>query len=158
MKEIIEMWAKPTILQKDSIKFVFNSNEIITTINSLKNGYYSNLHCEDGSVKFCLYDFESDKILFTMDFFEPKGLRKGEHIKLNILYVNDFKLRSKGIATYYMKKLVEYSTERNIPCIKLFVNPNDKLFIDKRNALSKEELKRFYKSMSTNKVKIKYCE
>lgn len=158
MKEIIEMWAKPTILQKDSIKFVFNANEIITNINSLKNDYYGDLHCRDGSVKFCLYDFESDKILFTMNFWEFSKFTKEKYIKLDRIYVNYFKLRNKGIATYYMKKLVEYATERNIPCIKIFVDPNDKLFIDKRNALSKEELKRFYNSMSTNEVKIKCCE
>ena len=74
MKNIIKQWSIPDILKERNLKFVFDSNEIIDKVNSLESKhskeYYEDLHCRDSSVKFCLYNFESNEIVFTMDFFE----------------------------------------------------------------------------------------
>lgn len=146
----------PDILKGRNIKFVFDSNEIDDKINTFKSkhsrAYYEDLHCRDGSAKFCLYDFESNKIVFTMDFFRSNKLSNEKYLKLNILYVNDPEFRNKSIATYYLKKLRDYAIEKEIPKIKIKVDPNNKLFENKENTLSKEELIRFYKSIENENV------
>lgn len=164
MISIIKGWGIPEELKERNVDFVFNSDEISDTINALKKqydkDYYKDLHCRDGSVKFCLYDFNSSEILFTMDFFEGRNFSKDRncfcsyYIQLQILYVNDPRLRSKGIATYYLKKLLEYAAEDNISSIKVYVNPNDKLFKSKKNALSKKQLEDFYNKISNDQVAI----
>lgn len=156
MKNIIKQWSIPDILKERNLKFVFDSNEIIDKVNSLESKhskeYYEDLHCRDSSVKFCLYNFESNEIVFTMDFFESVNFSRSNHIKLQILYVNNPELRNKGIATYYLRKLRDYAVERGIAKIKIPINTNDKLFENKENALSKEELIRFYKSIENKNM------
>lgn len=156
MKNIIKQWSIPDILKERNIKFVFDSNEIIDKVNSLESKYskeyYENLKYKDGSVKFCLYNFESNEIVFTMDFFESGNFSRSNYIKLQILYVNNPELRNKGIATYYLRKLRDYAVERGVAKIKIPVDTNDKLFENKENALSKEELIRFYKSIENKNM------
>ena len=148
----------PDILKERNIKFVFDSNEIIDKVNSLESKhskeYYEDLHYREGSIKFCLYNFESNEIVFTMDFLEIGNSSRSNYIKLQILYVNNPELRNKGIATYYLRKLRDYAVERGIPKIKVYVDTNDKLFENKENALSKEELTKFYRSIEIDKVNI----
>ena len=55
---------------------------------------------------------------------------------------------------YYLRKLRDYAVERGIPKIKVYVDTNDKLFENKENALSKEELTKFYRSIEIDKVNI----
>lgn len=158
MINLIKKWGIPEGLQLRNVGFVFEPDEISVKINDLKKqyakDYYKDLHCRDGSVKFCLYDFDSNKILFTMDFFKSANFLQSKYIRLQILYVNDPKLRNKGIATYYLKKLLEYAVEEKISRIKLYVNPNEKLFENKENALSKKQLVGFYNKMSNEYVNI----
>lgn len=165
MINLIREWGIPAPLQGKNVDFVFSPDEILDTINNLKNqhvkNYYNDLHCRDGSVKFCLYDFDPRKIVFTMDFFKVVDFfnngneLNSDRIKLQILYVNDPELRNKGIAKYYIKKLQEYAIQEGISCIKLHPNPNDKLFMNKENALSKKQLIDFYNNMSNEQVTIK---
>lgn len=158
MNNIIKQWSMPDILKERNIKFVFDSNEIIDKVNSLESKhskeYYEDLHYREGSIKFCLYNFESNEIVFTMDFLEIGNSSRSNYIKLQILYVNNPELRNKGIATYYLRKLRDYAVERGIPKIKVYVDTNDKLFENKENALSKEELTKFYRSIEIDKVNI----
>lgn len=158
----IRKWGIPPILKQRKVDFVFDSSEIIDTISNLKSKYreqyYKDLHCRDGSVKFCLYDFESNEIVFTMDFVRSHKFSKEKYIKLQVLYVNVLELRKKGMATYYLKKLRDYAVERGISKIKIYVDTNDKLFENKESALPKEELIKFYKSMENDKVFIEVIE
>jgi len=161
MINLIRGWGIPAPLQGKNVDFVFSPDEILDTINNLNNqhvkNYYNDLHCKGRTVRFCLYDFDSRKILFTMEFFKSnKLLLNNEYIKLQILYVNDHELRNKGIAKYYIKKLQEYAIQEGISCIKLYPNPNDKLFKNKENSLSEKELKNFYKRISNEQVPFKF--
>lgn len=162
MQNIIKQWLIPDILKERNIKFVFDSNEIMDKVNSLESKhnkeYYEDLHCRDSSVKFCLYNFESNEIVFTMDFFESSNFSRSNYIKLQILYVNNPELRNKGIATYYLKKLRDYAEEKEICKIKIYVNPNDKLFENKENTLSKKDLIKFYKKIENDKLFIEIIE
>ena len=161
MINLIRGWGIPAPLQGKNVGFVFSQDEISDTINNLKNqhvkNYYKYLHCRDDSVKFCIYDFDSRKILFTMDFFlNSNELLNNGYIKLQILYVNEHELRNKGIAKYYIKKLQEYAIQDGVSCIKLHPNPNDKLFNNKENSLSEKELINFYKSISNEQVPFEF--
>ncbi len=165
MINLIREWGIPAPLQGKNVDFVFSPDEILDTINNLKNqhvkNYYNDLHWRDGSVKFCLYDFDPRKIVFTMDFFKVVNFfnngnePNSDRIKLQILYVNDPELRNKGIATYYLKRLQEYAIADGISFINIHPNPNDKLFMNKENALSKKQLIDFYNNMSNEQVTIK---
>ena len=156
MKNEIKKWGLPPILEQRKVDFMFEPNKLLDKINNTKKDciekYYRGLHSKDGSVKFYLYDFESNEIVFTMDFFRSHKFSKEKYIKLQVLYVNAIELRKKGIATYYLKKLRDYATEKGIHKIKIYVNRDDELFENKENALSKEELIRFYKSIENENV------
>lgn len=158
MYNSITNWGIPNIpeLQNRKIEFIFDSSKI-PNINS----YYQNLECTDNSAKFCLYDYDNKEILFSMDFFIPPSslfliTNKKIFVKLELLNVNDYKLRKKGIASYYLTKLKEYCITRNISRIEVTPFPNAKIFKNqnKENALSLDELKQFYIKHSTSKVKI----
>lgn len=160
MHNEIKEWGIPKSLQERNIEFIFNADYINDKINSFKinhiKEYYKELHCRNGSVKFCLYDFDLNEIIFTMDFIESSLLVREKYIKLQVLYVNDSNLRNKGIATYYLKKLQEYAFKEKCSYIKVCPNPDDKLFLNnKKNALSKQALINFYKKISNEQMPIK---
>ena len=155
MKNKIENWGFPLVLQERKIGFLFDSNIINNMKSEHSRKYYEDLHCRDGSVRFCLYDFESNSIVFTMDFLE---VRYANYIKLQILYVNDPKFRKKGIASYYLKKLRYYAEEREISKIKIEVDTENPLFENKENTLSKKDLIKFYKSIENDKLFVEIIE
>lgn len=154
----IRKWGVPEQLKGRNIDFIFNVDDIKDEINSFKSNhskeYYKDLHCRNGSVKFCLYDYDLNEIVFTMDFIEISLLVREKYIKLQVLYVNDSNLRNKGIATYYLKKLQEYAIKEKCSCIKVHPDPDDELFVNKKNALSKQELINFYERMSNEQMHI----
>ncbi|SCJ79175.1 Uncharacterised protein [uncultured Clostridium sp.] len=162
MKNEIKKWGLPPILEQRKVDFMFEPNKLLDKINNTKKdcikNYYRGLHSTDGSVKFCLYDFESNEIVFTMDFFRSHKFSKEKYIKLQVLYVNAIELRKKGIATYYLKKLRDYAEEKEICKIKIYVNPNYKLFENKENTLSKKDLIKFYKKIENDKLFIEIIE
>lgn len=108
--------------------------------------------CGKTTAKFCLYDIDDNEGIFVMDFLELSDrvseLYNGEaYIKLMIM---NSKYRKKGIATYYLEKLRDYSIKENIKVIKVYPNPNDDVFKgqSKENRLEKDKLKKFYESKS----------
>lgn len=159
MKHVIEGWGIPSIeeLKHKDIRFVFDSK-------LLKNPseYYMNLKCEQNNVKFCLYNFDTKTIAFSMDFFESNNaiLRaNGElaYLKLELLNVNDSELRNKGIASFYLRKLQEYAIENKFSYIKVNPCPNANIFKEqsKDNSLNITDLKDFYRRKSLKEMPIK---
>lgn len=114
MYKIIIEWGIPNVvgLKDRNIDFLFDSSKV-----SSIDKYYQDLKCEYNDVKFCLYDFDNEKIIFSMDFCESNKTilsLTGEkpHIRLELLNVNDYKLRNKGIASYYLSKLQDYAMKK----------------------------------------------
>ncbi|MFP7378153.1 GNAT family protein [Bacillus paralicheniformis] len=148
-KRIIE-WGLPECLKRSEYDLTFKFDD--DGINDTKEREY---HCEDGNVKFCLFDEKSKKVLFSMDFFESgsrmSSLMKTKRIKLELLYVHDASLRKKGIASYFIKKLQKYAIEEKFEQIFVIANANANNFkeTDKDNALSQKELEDFYEKLST---------
>lgn len=96
-----------------------------------------------------------------MDFFKAgtvmQSLRKeAPYIRLELLYVHKDSLPKKGIATYYMDKLVQYAKEEGLTQIKVHPNPNAGNFKKdkKENAFKKEQLISFYKKFGDKEIKI----
>lgn len=86
-----------------------------------------------------------------MDFFIPRTYYMitqdtENEIKLECLCTNDFKMRGKCIATYYLEKVIEFGISNDINKFKLTPNPEDEVFenLDKRKTLSLKDLKDFY--------------
>ncbi|NMP48073.1 GNAT family N-acetyltransferase [Bacillus subtilis] len=156
MKERIIKWGLPEALirKKDVVYFKFNDDEIF---NTKERGY----HCKDGDVKFCLYDNELKRVLFSMEFFKRGSklseLTNKKVIILELLYVHEEELRKKGIASYYLDKLIDYAISENMDYIQITANANAKNFKNdrKKNALNQKELEEFYKNKSTPKMPIK---
>lgn len=159
-KIITEEWGLPNIeeLKNRKIKFIFDDLEL-----PQKNTKYIELHCGEHDVKFCLYDYENREVVFTMDFYEEINERMlnlfntKKFIKLELLNINDYTMRKKGIASYYMKKLQEYAIKRNFSYIKInpCVDADNFKGQNKENSLAQEELEKFYLSKSTKEMPIK---
>lgn len=153
MRERVVSWGLPGALvsKKDVIEFKFNDDDITDTTET-------NYHCKDGDVKFCLYDSEAKKVLFSMDFFKVNSrLVKEIYVKLEFLYVHDEKLRKKGIASYFIGKLIGYAICEEVDFIKVHANANARNFKkdNKKNALMQPELEAFYEKRNTKEMPIK---
>ncbi|CAM3679545.1 GNAT family N-acetyltransferase [Cytobacillus oceanisediminis] len=155
--------AEKLILIKFGIPKIVGMNEkdLILETNAKKIAGTSeeDYFCIDNSYKFCLLN--KGEPIFSMDFFKPnqrlQGLRNdGQYIKLELLYVHKNSLRKKGIATYYMNRLVQYAKEEGVTHIKVDANPTaDNFTKDKKdNALNKEQLISFYKKFEDKEIKI----
>ncbi|MBO0423873.1 GNAT family N-acetyltransferase [Enterococcus plantarum] len=154
-KEAITNFGVPSILKDRDIKFCFS--------DSLGDRSLIGIGChikpDKDSVKFFLYDQNSHESIFTMDFYIRKHSSRAFPDNDNgnsTLYLQHIgtnqELRKNGIATFYMSKLVEFCTNNNIKSITLNIAvPSKKL----KNALSKSELIKFYKSFATNDVDIR---
>lgn len=125
--------------------------------DNIKASTEKNYHCNVNDVKFCVFDIDNAKPIFSMDFFacNPNSYlpAKEHHLKMELLYVHDSSLRNKGIASYYVKKLQQYALENNFKYIKVHPNPNAKNFVGNKG-LSKKELIKFYNGLSTNEMPI----
>lgn len=154
MKNRVFSFGIPPIkeLEHKNLEILFEDEDII---GSTEKGY----HCKVNDVKFCLYDIENQRPIFSMDFFACDSryaylLAEEPHIKLELLYVHDSSLRNKGIASYYIKKLQQYALENGFKYIKIHPNPNAKNFKGNRGP-TKQVLIKFYSSLSTDEVPIK---
>ncbi|MGF9988053.1 hypothetical protein ABEY04_03380 [Bacillus mycoides] len=140
MEAIIRSWNLPEVLKKqeDDIEFKFDDSGIV---NEYEKGY----RCEDGSVKFRLYDKKDKKTLFTMEFYKRLPLL-GSAINLMLLYVHEEKLRGQGVSGYYFDRLIEYAQREGIERIDVKANADDPYFKDdsKVNALNQKKLEAFY--------------
>lgn len=158
-EELIKNWGIPEYIKDKDIKFIFENNDLNSEIN--KSRVIEGLYCEDkgsqifsdflvGGSKFCLYNNESNKIIFTMEFrifnYNLFDKKLGKSIKLDCICINDSEMRGKKIAKYYLKKLIEFGIYNNIKVFYLYPNPDAGLFegIDKEKTLTKEELGKFY--------------
>jgi len=154
MKQLILSWGMPDIINKENIVFKFDNKELL---NTGETGY----HCRDGDVKFCLYDIINKSALFSMEFFISRPFEAGTYkrdyrVNLNLLYLHEDSHRKKGIASYYIERLISYAVQEKIECI--VVNPNANAlnfkYDIKENSLEQEELKRFYKKRSTKEMPV----
>ncbi|MDK0696014.1 hypothetical protein P5E93_15520 [Clostridium perfringens] len=149
-EEIIKNWGVPESIKDKNIEFIFNTDDL--NFDLKKDDIIQNLLCDDIGAKFCLYNKENNKIILTMSFIILgiskislfSGLEK--RIKLSCLCINDFEMRGKGIAKYYLEKLIEFGISNKISKFVLFPDPSNELFknIDKTNTLNVEDLKVFY--------------
>ncbi|PEF72083.1 hypothetical protein CON94_28375 [Bacillus pseudomycoides] len=157
METLIRGWGLPDALkeQEGDIEYQFNGQRIV-------NGHEQRYFGDDGGVKFCLYNKINNKPLFSMDFHKISPLmmklrRTNEKsITLQLLYVIDDSLRNKGIATFYIRKLQEYARDEGMDYIN--VAPYTDVDIFKNNmakALSRSDLIKFYKNLSTPEMPIK---
>lgn len=154
MEVLIRDWGLPECLkeQSENIDYKFGKYGLINT----KEGS----PCKDGDARFYLYEKRTGKTLFSMEFWKiPTESRFGKLLKrktmtLNFLYV-DASLRKKGIATHYIKKLRNHASNEEIECINVHANADAKDFEHESNdnALSQEELKKFYEEFTSDKVK-----
>ena len=157
MEKQVSSWGIPECLESNKRDILFKfDDEGLTDI--MEKGY----HCEGQSVKFCLYDVELRKVLFSMDFF--KSSPKIQHLSreskfgvtLELLYVHEESLRKRGIASYYFDRLREYAIHEKVECIRIRADANAKNFRkdSKRNALYQKELETFYKNRSTPEMPV----
>lgn len=158
MENLIISWGLPDCLKVNEAKIIFKFDDAGLTDTNEK-GY----HCKEGDVKFCLYDDELGKVLFSMEFFKTSteilGLLRdsGGRVTLYLLYVHDESLRKKGISSYYFNRLRDYAIREKVECIRVKANANDKYFKKdiKRKALNQEDLEKFYLKRSTPEVTVK---
>lgn len=157
METLIRGWGLPEALkeQEGNIGFQFYGHRIV-------NNHEQEYFCNDGDVKFCLYNKRNNKALFSMSFYKPAAWYVGlkgtddKPITLKLLYVIDDLLRDKKIATFYVRKLQEYAYDEGMNCI--YVTPNTDVDIFKNNmanALSQSELERYYNKLSTTEIPIR---
>ncbi len=109
-KEIIENFGFPESLKRMDLVYCLNDqlgDEVV-----MGRG----CHCEETSVKFFLYNPNNHDTVFTMDFYLKERHKKSlfnpiqidepiaylQHIGTNTSY------RGRGIASYYVEKLVEF--------------------------------------------------
>ncbi|WP_189286578.1 GNAT family N-acetyltransferase [Bacillus pumilus] len=160
LKDIIRNWGIPKGLLsiKENIEFKFSDEGI-------KNNTETHYRIDAGTCKFCLYDVKEEKPLFSMEFYQISDRLAGlmavgkpieKPLVLEFLYVHDDSLRKKGIATFYMKKIIRYAKSIKVDYLKVKPNTNaDNFKKDKKtNALSQEELLRFYTKFSTREMPV----
>lgn len=158
-EEIIKNWGIPKYLKDKNIEFIFDANYLNSDIS--KDKVIEGLYCDYkssnffsdfliGGSKFCLCNIENNTIIFTMEFriFNDNlfDKRLGKSIKLDCICINDYEMRDKKIAKYYLKNLIEFGIYNNINVFYLCPNPDDELFegIDKSKTFTKEVLEEFY--------------
>ncbi|PFR51027.1 hypothetical protein [Bacillus cereus] len=154
MEVLIRSWGLPEAFkeQEDNIDYIFDGN---ISLSKHKQKFY----CRNGEVKFCLYDTRNYNVLFSLEFWKicPEGrvgsLFKEKSMRLNFLYTED-SFRKKGISTFYIEKIRDYAFGEGIACIFVHPNANAEDFKDdsKMNALSQDELKKFYKKFTNDEV------
>lgn len=153
-EEIIKNWGVPESIKDKNIEFIFNNNDLNSDIKN--ENIIQNLFCDEIGSKFCLYDKENNKVIFTMNFFihgtQDRIPRRELKIELDTLCVNDSEMRKKGIAKYYLEELIKFGISNKISEFQLFPNPNNKLFkkLERTNTLDSKDLKTFYIKTFTN--------
>ncbi|PFR79176.1 hypothetical protein COK40_02490 [Bacillus cereus] len=162
MEKIIRKWGLPPCIKmiESDIDYKFDDKDLA---NTTERGY----GFEGGKIKFCLYDKINRNVLFSMDFhkinprlsaiWRVNGKPMSERsIKLELLYVHDESIRQQGIASYYIEKLRNYAIQEGMECIYVRADANADNFKNdkKKDALSQEELEKFYDSKSTDEMPI----
>ncbi|MFP7238125.1 hypothetical protein [Bacillus altitudinis] len=159
---VIRNWGLPEALlsHNEDIEFRFSDERMK---ESIRAGY----HIKDMSCKFCLYNVREDKPLFSMDFHEKSSFtecltktydtQKNRPLMLQLIHVHDGSLRKKGIATFYIEKLIEYA--KSIKSDHIIVNkvnadsPDFKS--DRVSALDQDDLVKFYEKFDSPEMPVK---
>lgn len=115
-------------------------------------------HCNKNDVKFAIMECESNKTLFSMDFYKPNNPRAfGTHgkFKLELVYVHDPSLRGLGIGTYYINKLKEYMKGNGGSTLSIVAESNADVFKNDNSVkTSKKDLIKYYKKFEDDDIKI----
>lgn len=158
-EEVIKNWGIPESIKDKNIEFIFDIKDLNSEIT--KDKVIGELYCYDkspkrfwgfleGGSKFCLYNIENNKIIFTMEFriFKNRSFDEiqGKSIQLKCICTNDSEMRFKGIGGYYLKKLIKFGIDKNINIFYLHSNPYDEAFegIGTEKTLTKKRLEEFY--------------
>ncbi|EPF4336848.1 GNAT family N-acetyltransferase [Enterococcus faecalis] len=150
-KETIENFGFPESLKGMDLVYCFD--------DKLRDKNFVGPDCEfaENDVKFFIYDRLSGDSLFTMDFylrdFHNKSLFNPIQIDEPIAYLQHIgtntSYRGRGIASYYVEKLVEFCENNGRKFLLLDIAPSEK-----NPGLDAIQLEKFYKSKETDKVKI----
>lgn len=151
-KNTIINFGIPDNLKNLNLKFCFDDK--LADENIVGAG----CHCDAYSTKFFLYHTVKSQCIFTMDFYVPKNSHKiFNHIKIiepriHLQHIEtNGAFRKQGIASYYIRRLIEFCVNNNIRIITLEVCPFSE---DTLNMLPMNELTNFYTNFSTDEVKI----
>lgn len=156
LEEIIRNWGLPKALLSNSENIEFRFSD-----EGMKKNIGVGYHVRDRDCKFCLYNVSENKPIFSMDFHEKSDLSDrllntynkqiNRPLMLQLIHVHDGSLRKKGIATFYIKKLIEYA--KSIKSDHIIVNKvnadSPDFRSDKVHALKQDELKQFYLNFSS---------
>lgn len=151
-KNTIINFGIPDNLKNLNLEFCFNDE--FSDKDIVGNG----CHCNADSTKFFLYYAEKSQCIFTMDFYVSDNFRNifsqltisERHIHLQHIETSGA-FRKQGIASFYIRRLIDFCINNNIRIITLDVCPFSE---DTSNILNKSELTKFYTSFSTDDVKI----
>ncbi|AHI40620.1 GNAT family N-acetyltransferase [Enterococcus faecalis] len=150
-KKIIENFGFPESLKRMDLVYCFEDelgDEVV-----MGRG----CHCEETSVKFFLYNPNNHDTVFTMDFYLkdsyksriPKKIQIDEPIVYLQYIGTNTSYRGRGIASYYVEKLVDFCEDNGRKFLLLDIAPSEK-----NPGLDAVQLEEFYKSKKTDKVKI----
>ena len=145
MKDYIINWGFPDCLKNSESKYEykFDCDGIINTNETDKYEFGGR------NFKFSIWDPATRLAVFTMDFFKTP-LRAGisnPFMILELIYVHLPEFRKRGIASYYINKMIQYAIEENMDHIEVTPNAyalNFKNF-SLKNALSQRELVEYYR-------------
>ncbi len=145
MKDYIINWGFPDCLKNSESKYEykFDRDGIINTNETDKYEFGGR------NFKFSIWDPATQLAVFTMDFFKTP-LRAGisnPFMILELIFVHLPEFRKKGIASYYINKMIQFAIEEHMDHIEVTPNAyalNFKNFSSK-NALSQQELVEYYR-------------
>lgn len=134
MKEKIKSWGIPEALYNEEVEYHFEEG----------------METEYGE-KFVLKN-KKGKELFVMDFLSPSENlirafdEESNYLKIQFIYVPDINYRRKGIASFFLDKLVQFAKEINVTEIHLNIAPNQKGIegYSLENAMNKKQLRKYY--------------
>lgn len=147
-EEVIVSWRVPDVLKDLNIEFHFSDDFGDESLI----GKGCHVDSNTNSAKFFLYDPNDKEIIFTLDFYLRKGHHNAFSTNRNIdepcIYLQHIatseRFRKKGIATFYINRLVELCADNNIRNIALNIAVPTK---NLDNALSKMNLRCFIKNL-----------
>jgi GNAT superfamily N-acetyltransferase len=148
MKEYIRNWGLPECLRDISSELIYKFDS-----HGILNTYEESYYVDDRNFKFCLYEPSTGLALLSMEFFKtPLGYSCSKpFIVLELLYVHQEFWRKKGIASFYIRKLIQYAIEEKMDHIQVTPMADADNFKDGSdiNALTQDELIEFYMKWHT---------
>jgi predicted GNAT family acetyltransferase len=148
-KNTIIDFGIPDNLKNLNLKFCFD--DILADKDIVGTG----CHCKTDSTKFFLYYTVKSQCIFTMDFYvsdKSHSYLKISERRIHLQHIEtNGAFRKQGIASFYIRRLIDFCINNNIRFITLDVCPFSK---DTSNMLNKSELTKYYTNFSTDEVKI----